>query len=1000
MKQRLRCINGHEWELAVAGAEQTADFAPNCPVCKTAQVTLDGRCAEPAPAVSAGAAETLPPQNGHAVLELPLARVPGYQIQRELGRGGMGVVYLARQEKLNRLVALKMVLAGLHAGARDRDRFQREAETVARLHHPNIVQIYEVGEAEGRPYLALEYVDGGTLAERLQGTPLPAREAAQLMVPLARAIQAAHAAGIIHRDLKPGNILLQAPGPGTQESGPGVAELCPKITDFGLAKEIDSAVGNTQTGAVLGTPSYMAPEQASGQVRAVGPAADVYALGAILYELLTGRTPFLGATPLDTVMQVATDEPVRPRQLQPKCPADLETICLKCLQKEPRKRFATAGELADDLQRFLNGESIRARPVGPLERGWRWARRNPQVAALLAVLAAVVVGGFVIVFSLWRQSESRRVFASQQEGRAKEQEARAKANLLKAIEAVDRMMTRVVDERLAYVPQFEDERRQILEDAVAFYHSFLEQEQSDPALRREMGRAYQRLGKVFLSLGKVEKAHDSYREALRLQEQLTGEFPSEPKFRHDLAQTLIEQAIAYRMQGDVGQAASADEHARSLAEALVSEFPDDPSYYETLGHVQTQLGYLYFQKGQLDVAPIAFQTSIQVFANILMMRPGDFHARLELAKARTALGFFQLNINRFNDAEERLTPNVAELTNLLADFPEKKKEIEPALAEARLDLAAVYTLTNRAAKSDELLRLAMATFEQLRRDYPRSPISQFLLARGHLTSAQRARQGGNPAQAEASLVLAIALLEKLAHDNSEQFYHAIMLRQSYRDLSEIHRKEKKYAEAADDLRKAIGSAESEAPAAQRTGQVETELALFRMSLAELLADSGQLDEAVKEFDIAIDRAQAAGTSSPRLPSLLKALRVGKARILAFKGDHAAALAEGRRAFPTLDPLPPEQFFVYNLACVHALCVPAIERDEQLPTAERRRLADARLAEAISILRKLHAAGYFRNPQRVQTLRTDSDLNALRDQPDFRALVEEVVPKPPKNGAKN
>jgi WD40 repeat protein/Tfp pilus assembly protein PilF len=331
--------------------------------------------------------------------------IPGYEILGELGRGGMGVVYRARQVSLNRLVALKMILAGGHAGREHLARFQLEAETVARLQHPHIVQIYEVGQHEGRPYLALELVEGESLDRNLRGLPQPPRLAARLVETLAEAVHVAHQRGIVHRDLKPANILLQrgegrgATGGGNSAplsslaSRPSPLAPIPKITDFGLAKQLDSNADQTRTGAILGTPSYMAPEQAQGKAKAVGPAADVYALGAILYELLTGRPPFKAATVLDTLEQVRSQEPVAPGRLQPRLPRDLETICLKCLEKDPRKRYATAQALAADLKRLLADEPIAARPVGRAERLRRWCRRNPVVASLSAVLIALLLLG-------------------------------------------------------------------------------------------------------------------------------------------------------------------------------------------------------------------------------------------------------------------------------------------------------------------------------------------------------------------------------------------------------------------------------------------------------------------------------------------------------------------------------------------------------------------------------------------------------------------------------
>jgi hypothetical protein len=278
----------------------------------------------------------------------PLPVIDGYEIGELVGRGGMGLVFKARQKALKRQVALKVVVSGIHTGAEERARFHTEAEAVARLHHPGIVQIYEVGEQAGCPYLALEFVSGGSLAQQLDGTPMLPRRAAELLRDLARAVQHAHEKGIVHRDLKPANVLL---------TEAGVA----KIVDFGLAKLLDVEQGQTHTGAVLGSPSYMAPEQAGGKLRAIGPAADIYALGAILYELLTGRPPFRAASLLETLDQVRTHEPAPPQVLQPKVSPDLETICLKCLEKSPADRYPSAAALADDLDLFLRGEAISAR---------------------------------------------------------------------------------------------------------------------------------------------------------------------------------------------------------------------------------------------------------------------------------------------------------------------------------------------------------------------------------------------------------------------------------------------------------------------------------------------------------------------------------------------------------------------------------------------------------------------------------------------------------------
>jgi WD40 repeat protein len=348
-------------------------------------------------------------QRLHAALALPavtpeeqvakqatLPVIDGYEIGELLGRGGMGLVFKAVQVELKRTVALKIVVSGAHAGADERARFRTEAEAVAQLHDPGIVQIYEVGEQAGCPYLALEFVNGGSLAQQLDGTPMPPRRAAQLILDLARAVHHAHERGIVHRDLKPANVLL---------TGGGTA----KIADFGLAKLLhDGSSGPTRTGEMVGTPSYMAPEQAAGKSALIGPATDVYGLGAILYELLTGRPPFKAESALETLLQVQFAEPVSPSRLQPSLSRDLVTICLHCLQKEPRQRYVSALALAEDLQHFLDGRPIKARPVGLPTRVMKWVRRRPAVAALAAGICLALALGFAGVIWQWREAVGAR----------------------------------------------------------------------------------------------------------------------------------------------------------------------------------------------------------------------------------------------------------------------------------------------------------------------------------------------------------------------------------------------------------------------------------------------------------------------------------------------------------------------------------------------------------------------------------------------------------------
>jgi WD40 repeat protein len=366
-----------------------------------------------------------------------------YELLEQLGVGGMGVVYKARHRRLRRLVALKMILAGRHAVEAERARFRSEAEAQARLQHPHLAQVYEAGEHDGQPYLALEYCSGGSLADLLDGTPWPDQQAVRLMELLARAMHVAHEGGVIHRDLKPANILLQMTNDQCPMTREEVARelvighwslVIPKITDFGLAKLLDQTVGQTGTGEVLGTPSYMAPEQAAGHNREVGRAADVYALGAILYELLTGRAPFRAGTRMDTLLQVIQEEPVAPAVLNRGVSRDLETVCLKCLEKDPQRRYATALELAEELRRTQEGRAVLARPIGLLGRTWRWVRRNRATALALAVALGALLAGTTISVDLALEARQARQEALAGKERA-EDATREQARLTRLAEA-------------------------------------------------------------------------------------------------------------------------------------------------------------------------------------------------------------------------------------------------------------------------------------------------------------------------------------------------------------------------------------------------------------------------------------------------------------------------------------------------------------------------------------------------------------------------------------
>jgi tetratricopeptide (TPR) repeat protein len=465
----------------------------------------------------------------------------GYEVLGELGRGGMGVVYKARQLRLNRLVAIKTISSGLGASAEELARFRAEAELAARIQHPNIVQVYEVGEQDGQPFCILEYVNGSSLSRKLAGTPLEPRAAGRLLETLARAVQAVHDQGILHRDLKPANVLLHLAHP--EDADRPLAELLrspgcvPKVSDFGLARRIESSE-LTPTGAILGTPGYMAPEQASARSDLIGPSADVYGLGAILYELLTGRPPFRGVNVLETLAQVRSQDPVPPRSLQPAVPRDLETICLECLQKKPGKRYGSAGALADDLERFRLHQPIQARPTRWWERAGKWMQRRPALATLAgALLLGIVIalaGGLTYTLHL-RAARAETERQRQQAGRS----------YRKALESVEQMLVHMGAERIDAIPGTEKAQVEALTDAIRLYQELLdEQQQPDPDLDTRLAFALTSLAGRQMTLGQPDEAQSSCRRAIELLNSLPDE-------RADTAACRQQRAMAHYHLGNI-----------------------------------------------------------------------------------------------------------------------------------------------------------------------------------------------------------------------------------------------------------------------------------------------------------------------------------------------------------------------------------------------------------------------------------------------------------------
>ena len=704
--------------------------------------------------------------------DLSATKVGRFQILRELGRGGFGIVFLANDSRLGREVALKVPREATLFSGELRSRFQQEARIAATLDHPHIVQIYEAGEEDGICYIASAYCPGTNLATWLREhpTPVPADSAASLIATLADAVDHAHERGVCHRDLKPANILLQESGvrdqeSGIREQGSGIRDQAsgvrnqessgksitnsrvstdsclltpdswtPKITDFGLAKLVEEQAASVATnsptgnGAVIGTPAYMSPEQASGSNSAVGPGADIYALGAVFYELLTARPPFQGDTPLDTLLLVRTAEPVPPRRLRPNLSRDLETICLKCLAKEAPQRYDSAREFALDLRRFLAREPIQARPASVFERTRKWAWRRPALAALATVSALALIAIFLIVSISNVRLQKQRTIAERHREEAESQRRRAIVHLKVARAAVDKLLTRVGFERLYGVPYMETVRRDLLRDALEFYQGFSEEESDDPELRFETGRAWRRLGKIHDELGDGNAAEQSVRAALSIQTQLHSELADRPEFREELAASLNNLSILLWKKNAAG-----DEmhrcilQAMDLQEKLVAEFPESANYGQELAESCDELGQLLYRDGKTNEAEDAFRRAVTVLDAAVATSPRDRTHQLSLASRKRNLAVFLARQGRLKEAEPLFRNDLRFWEGMELESPSNPRIVGRA-ADASKHLGTLVISIGNPSEGEALIRRAIERWQRLADEYPKVLENHELLA--------------------------------------------------------------------------------------------------------------------------------------------------------------------------------------------------------------------------------------------------------------------------------
>ena len=675
--------------------------------------------------------------------------IPGYEVLDEVGRGGMGIVYKARQLMPERIVALKLIrrdwLDFLPDVSKSSaiDRFHTEAEAAAQLEHDNIVTVYEVGDIQGQHYYAMRYVDGQSLAEIHRDTPSENREAAGCIERVARAVHQAHSQGILHRDIKPQNIMVDR------------RTNRPLVTDFGLAKFLSARDDRTRTGEAIGTPAYMSPEQARDAAH-VTQQADVYSLGATLYYVLTSRPPFQAANLIETLRQITSEDPVSPRQLNPAVDRDLDTICLKCLDKETTKRYASAELLADDLQRYCQGKPILARPIGFPGRTWRWCRRNPAVAGWIGVAAVfLTVAVLALVIGIYRTSAAL--------SKSDKSLAKADESLTHALKVVDEWFTRISEDELLNQPGLQPLRRDLLDRALTHYQWFLDHNSDDPTIRDELAAAHYRVGLITGEIGSREDALTSFERARRMQQESLSESVHDAGRLKALGDTLNAMGNLLTKVGRLDEAREEYLGAVEVRESLAGVRSDDVEPQRLLANTVMHVGLIEMNRGYPDEARRLLEESQSIRSSVIDDYPRDAKLQRDLAS-----GYF--NLATLGLAVEDNQQAAADFKRAIAGF-EKLLDAEPGvllhqyrlalcrrlLGDLEPDLDRAMALYDQALPQMEILAQANPEVSKYNEE-----LASLHMNRGDIQQAQQDFQA-----AQRSLDQALELIRAMIDRNPE-----------------------------------------------------------------------------------------------------------------------------------------------------------------------------------------------------------------------------------------
>lgn len=848
---------------------------------------------------------------GEVTDELPMpAALGNYVLLGEVGRGGMGVVYKAQQQRPRRLVAVKVLRAGALASAAEIERFRHEAEVVAHLDHPNIVPLYEVGEvpggAAGAPmtFFAMKFVDGGSLAERLTDFRAVPAAAAELVAVLAQAVHHAHQRGILHRDLKPANVLLSSEwrrDEWRRKSSPLTADLARglSITDFGLAKRLDGTAA-TQSGVLVGTPCYMAPELAVGGRGIATTATDVYGLGAILYALLSGRPPFQADTVFETLAQVRDREPIPLRSLNPVVAADLETVCRKCLAKEPGQRYDSAQALADDLGRYLRAEPIQARRTGAVEKLRRWCRRKPVLAGLWAALGLSVVSGLGLVLWQWRRAEAFATQAAEHADAAQLQRTRAEANYRLARQAVDELLMQVSERMLRDTPGAQLARRELLLAALRYYETFLRENANDAKLRLEMAVALARVGSIQSDIGSKTGALKAYERSCDLYRALLAEQPGHGQLRADLAR--IDNRIGLLLV-QTGQPAAADAYhrARTALTELCKARPDDMELQYDLAAVLANLANWYRSCGSMPEARACLEENRDLLQRLVRLRPDESRFRAGLSGSFVNLGAFLLTSGEPAKALESYQAARDLLEKAVAEKP-RDPDLQIRLARVCIQIGSQLRTTGSLDASLATLQRSQDLIGALARNDPSRTEYQGDLASSHREFGHSLLKLGQRDQALEHYRKSRDLLQPIADRGDGELELRNELAKSWFDMGTVQKRE----EAVRSFQASLGLRRQLVTEHPNHANWEADLGLTAYNLGITLWNLGQRPEAVAALRDAVVHQRLASSQAPREGRYRREL-ISSLRVLAElhreqgQSEEAAAVTAEREKIEASQP---------------------------------------------------------------------------------------------------